>query len=101
MVWLVVHGILIMFSISMWKLWVLKINCFGKTVEFGNFEAVEDNNIDEIDVVEEHINDVDFTDNEIKYDENIRIILPLQMQQDRWRHYARFFYWFWLFSGSK
>ena len=62
---------------------MLKINCFGKTVEFGNFEAVEDNNIDEIDVVEEHTNDVDFIDNEIKYDENIRIILPLQMQQDR------------------
>ena len=62
---------------------MLQINCFGKTVEFGNFEAVEDNNIDEIDVVEEHINDVDFIDNEIKYDENIRIILPLQMQQDR------------------
>ena len=52
-------------------------------VEFGNLEAIEDNNIDEIDVVEEHINDVDFIDNEIKYDENIRIILPLQMQQDR------------------
>ena len=62
---------------------MLKINCFGKMVEFGNFEAIEDNNIDEIDVVEEHINDVDFIDNEIKYDENIRIILPLQMQQDR------------------
>ena len=62
---------------------MLKINCFGKTAEFVNFEAVEDNNIDEIDVVEEHINDVDFIDNEIKYDENIRIILPLQMQQDR------------------
>ena len=69
MVWLVVHGILIMFSISMWKFWVLKINCFGKTAEFVNFEAVEDNNIDEIDVVEEYINDdVDFIDNEIKYD---------------------------------
>ena len=51
---------------------MLKINCLSKTAEFVNFEAVEGNNIDEIDVVEEHINDdVDFIDDEIKYDEYI------------------------------
>ena len=49
----------------------MEINCFGKTSDFVNFEAVEDN----INVVEENmienVSDVDFIDNESNFDENI------------------------------
>ena len=69
-----VHDILIVFSISMWKFWVLEINCFSKIDEFINFEAVEDN-MDEIDVVEENmienVSDVNLIDDENNFDENI------------------------------
>ena len=43
--------------------------------DFVNFEAVEDSGIDEIDVDEqnmsENVSDVDFTDNENDFDENV------------------------------
>ena len=68
MVWLVVaHGIFIVSSISMWK--------FGLQ-EF-KFEAVEDSNIDKIDVTEENMfenkSDVEFIDNQNDFDENVEV----------------------------
>ena len=49
---MVVSGILIIFSILMWTLWIQEINCFSKMTELLNFEAVEDNVNDVIDVNE-------------------------------------------------
>ena len=61
MVWLVVRGILIIFSKSMWKFWVSVINYFTKMTDFLDFEAVGDSNVNEIYLVE-NVNDVDFID---------------------------------------
>ena len=51
-------------------MWIQEINCFGKTVEFVNFEAVEDNvddviNANEGGEVYKNVSDGDFI-----YDEN-------------------------------
>ena len=83
MVWLVVYGILIVFSISMWKFWVSVNNYFGKMTDFLDFEAVEDSNVNEIDNTEENVvenvSDVDFIDDGINLVEVLLTIKLLQM----------------------
>ena len=83
MVWLVVHGILIVFSISMWKFWVSVNNYFGKMTDFLDFEAVEDSNVNEIDNTEENlvenVSGVDFIDDGINLMEVLLTISLLQM----------------------
>ena len=39
MVWLVVHGILIDFYVSVWKFCTLLVRCLGKMADFMNFET--------------------------------------------------------------
>ena len=83
MVWLVVHGILIVFSISMWKFWVSVNNYFGKMTDFLDFEAVEDSNVNEIDNTDENlvenVSGVDFIDDGINLMEVLLTITLLQM----------------------
>ena len=83
MVWLVVHGILIVFSISMWKFWVSVNNYFGKMTDFLDFEAVEDSNVNEIDNTEENlvenVSGIDFIDDGINLMEVLLTITHLQM----------------------
>ena len=83
MVWLVVYGILIVFSISMWKFWVSVNNYFGKMTDFLDFEAVEDSNVNEIDNTDENlvenVSGVDFIDDRINLMEVLLTITLLQM----------------------
>ena len=83
MVWLVVYGILIVFSISMWKFWVSVNNYFGKMTDFLDFEAVEDSNVNEIDNTDENlvenVSGVDFIDDGINLMEVLLTITLLQM----------------------
>ena len=75
MVWLVVHGILIVFSISMSKFWVPVSNYFGKMTDFFNFEAVKDSNVNEISDTEENldenVSDHDFIDDGKEFNESV------------------------------
>ena len=60
----------------MWTLWIQEINCFGKTVEFVNFEAVEDNvddviNANEGGEVYKNVSDGDFIYDENNFDKDV------------------------------
>ena len=60
----------------MWTLWIQEINCFGKTVEFVNFETVEDNvddviNANEGGEVYKNVNDGDFIYDENNFDKDV------------------------------
>lgn len=60
----------------MWTFWIQEINCFSKTVEFVNFEAVEDNvddviNANEGGEVYKNVSDGDFIYDENNFDKNV------------------------------
>ena len=57
-------------------MWIQEINCFGKTVEFVNFEAVEDNvddviNANEGGEVYKNVSDGDFIYDENNFDKDV------------------------------
>ena len=57
-------------------MWIQEINCFGKTVEFVNFETVEDNvddviNANEGGEVYKNVNDGDFIYDENNFDKDV------------------------------